>query len=104
MVSIHHQKTHRCRLYRSPRSNPARPPPGRSDLCVPHREAQSVGLDPDRREPCPDALAILPGEDPGSGQVSEGTRSIRKLITGTPLLDAVSYTHLRAHETRHDLV
>src|SRR5450756_503641 len=131
MVSIHHQETHRCRLYRSPRSNPARPPPGRSDLCVPHREARSVGLDPDRREPCPDALAILPGEDPGSGRsadvlaclragdlslegetvfygdrgkggkrgwpllrrpdsprgVREGTRSIRKLITGTPLLD-----------------
>jgi hypothetical protein len=41
---------------------------GRGDLRVPRREAQPLGFDQDRREPCPDALAILPGEDPGSGR------------------------------------
>jgi len=29
MVSIRHQETHRCRLYRSPRSRLVHPPPGR---------------------------------------------------------------------------
>src|SRR5450759_758549 len=39
---------------------------GGGDLLVPRREAQSLGLVPNRRELCPDALAILPGDDPGS--------------------------------------
>src|SRR5450759_4320760 len=39
---------------------------GGGELRVPRREAQSLGLVPNRRELCPDALAILPGDDPGS--------------------------------------
>src|SRR5665648_1074316 len=39
----------------------------------------------------------------GSAQV-EVTVNGRSEITNVPAIVAVSYTHLRAHETRHDLV
>src|SRR5450759_752586 len=47
---------------------------GGGDLRVPGREAQPLGLEPDRRELRPDALALLPGDDPGPGQVYRRAR------------------------------
>src|SRR5450759_4570921 len=40
---------------------------GGGDLRVPRREARSLGFDAHGRELCPNALALFPADDPGSG-------------------------------------
>src|SRR5450759_786233 len=40
----------------------------------------------------------------GCNQVASGIKSIKFSHKGIIFFQAVSYTHLRAHETRHDLV
>src|ERR1035437_6884915 len=47
---------------------------GGGDLRVPRREAEPLGLDPNRRVLCPDALALLLGHDPGSGPLCRRPR------------------------------
>src|SRR5450756_2683731 len=65
---------------------------------------------PPRGEGLPDTATARSGAGgihpraPGSRRVPAAPRTeARALVTGRHLM-AVSYTHLRAHETRHDLV
>src|SRR5664279_5274177 len=63
---------------------------GGGDLRVPRREARSFGLDPDRRELRPDALAVLPDDDPGPGPLCRRPRLRswdRRLGTGAVVDD-----------------
>src|SRR5450759_5889290 len=73
-------------------------PPGLDADHLDARERQEFPEEADRVRAPPHA------RDEEVGQLSEGFAALREGLPPDHGMETVSYTHLRAHETRHDLV
>src|SRR5450756_3026323 len=100
---ISHSSTDRPRRARdSAASLPARPPPTtRMSMSILLWLDDSKAIRSPAHQEAPELKTGQDAEDLGCGA---GQAFAEQIDGGTPCLYAVSYTHLRAHETRHDLV
>ena len=75
--------------------------PPMSDFLAENNVAVHKGFSPKNLEPLPDLVVIGNALSRGNPEV-EAILDLK--LTYISMAESVSYTHLRAHETRHDIV